>query len=1339
MMRASGRIVVLGVVMLAMGCAEDGKTPGIPHVCVPSSERCDGLDNDCDNNIDEDLVAGCPLSLGVCSSAFATCKGTSGWSTCGTTEYGAEYLETEDGSVDAAHCDSLDNDCDGQTDEGCPCTQGAQKSCGTDVGECIAGTQHCIDERWGECVNATGPTTETCDELDNDCDGLTDEDGCTCNNGETILCGSAVGECSRGLQQCVDGQWGSCLEAVGPTDEVCDGLDNDCDGDFDEELLAQECANQTGVCIGSTKSCLGHGGWGDCGAVQYGAGYLADETPAAGGCDGLDNDCDDTEDEDCTCIYGDEQVCGSDVGECTTGIETCTVNGDFSECNAVGPAAEVCDGKNNDCDDETDEGLIAPNCALQQGVCAGTKKTCGGVDGWLDCTATTFGGDYVGSENGATDVAHCDGLDNDCDGQTDEGCPCSTGESALCGSSTGECAQGLQHCINGLWGPCENSTEPTAEICDGKNNDCDEETDEELVAPDCALQIGVCAGAKKVCLGLQGWSDCTANEYGDSYLADETPEAGGCDTLDNDCDTRTDEDCSCVDGTTQICGSDIGECQTGIQTCVNGVYGDCRDQVESDDEVCDGLDNNCTGEADEGLTPPNCALQLGVCAGSKRVCGGLNGWLACDGVASYGPNYRVNEDPTADATVCDGRDNDCDGVQDENCECVNGATQVCGTNTGECRQGLQTCAGGRWGICVDEIPPAVEICDGLDNNCDTDVDNGVVRPNCSLTQGVCAGAKKRCDSVLGDFVDCTAADYGVLYQAIETFCDGRDNDCDGEVDENNCSCVDGAIKSCGSEVGFCQSGTQFCAQGQWGPCEGAVYPGDEVCNGYDDDCDGNTDEVDDVGTPDCSLSLGVCAGSTKICGGVSGFLECAAEEYGPLWEVDETLCDGRDNDCDGDTDEACFCAELSTQSCGSDIGACQSGTQTCVGSAWGTCENEIQPSVEECNGVDDDCDTAIDEHLTLLCPLQVGVCAGAVSTCTAAEFPTCGVNEYGPDFALDDSDCDGRDNDCDAVIDEDCGPPNIIVSEVLYDEVGDDTGKALFVELFGPVYAYTGGLSLRAINGNGGVVYQTVELPNMQIPFNGYFLVADTGAAGTLLDIADFVADIDLQNGPDSVELVWNAGTASETIIDALGYGDFTTAVFAGEGNPAIDVGAGESLTRNTANSDTNDNATDFSRNTVPTPGGMSISRIHINLSWDQDLDLDLHLLNDGATFSTAPGDCFFDNRNPDWGVLDDPADDPSLDRDDIAGDGPEYVDLAQPADGTYLIEIDPFSLNGQTPTATVKVFFDGGGQPGVNEFEFTRLIPNNETYWVVARVHVIDNNLTLEAIDTTSLTAVNN
>ena len=477
-----------------------------------------------------------------------------------------------------------------------------------------------------------------------------DADAGTCVDGDEDGYGEG---CSAGLD-CDDTD-----PSVSPASlEVCNLVDDDCDGATDETVDAPSCELSEGVCAGAVARC-GADGFLSCDATDYGADYEADETA----CDGLDNDCDGIQDEGCPCTEGDTQACGLDVGACMPGTQTCGADGMWGACEGdVGPMGESCDGLDNDCDGSADEPgeLSAPDCTLQQGVCAGAKRACGGAAGWVACEGSvSYGADYEATE------ALCDGLDNDCDGVIDEGCGCIDGTTQACGSDVGVCMAGTQTCVAGTFGGCSGSVPAGTETCDGLDQDCDGATDETLVGPACALQVGVCAGATQRCAGAGGFMACDAAAYGSDYEATET----SCDGVDNDCDGVLDEGCACVDGSTQPCGISTGACELGTQTCAAGAWGVCSGGVGPVAETCNGLDDDCDGISDDNLTAPACALVEGVCAGTAQTCGGAAGWQPCSGAGSYGASFLADE-TSLDEGHCDGLDNDCDGDADENCVAI---------------------------------------------------------------------------------------------------------------------------------------------------------------------------------------------------------------------------------------------------------------------------------------------------------------------------------------------------------------------------------------------------------------------------------------------------------------------------------------------------------------------------------------------------------------------------------------------------------------------------------------------------------------------------------------------
>ncbi|MGB7931523.1 MAG: hypothetical protein WCH04_04765 [Gammaproteobacteria bacterium] len=161
-----------------------------------------------------------------------------------------------------------------------------------------------------------------------------------------------------------------------------------------------------------------------------------------------------------------------------------------------------------------------------------------------------------------------------------------------------------------------------------------------------------------------------------------------------------------------------------------------------------------------------------------------------------------------------------------------------------------------------------------------------------------------------------------------------------------------------------------------------------------------------------------------------------------------------------------------------------------------------------------------------------------------------------------------------------------VISEALYDAAGTDNGN-VFVELYGTPGALLDGLSLEGVNGSDGSVYLTLPLSGV-IPGDGIYVVADdAGDGSSLVGDADLVLNMDFQNGPDSIVLRDGAG-----ILDALGYGDFSGGVFAGEGNAAPDAAAGSSLARLDPLVDSGDNLSDFTVLDTPTPGSVPVSAV---------------------------------------------------------------------------------------------------------------------------------------------------
>ena len=155
----------------------------------------------------------------------------------------------------------------------------------------------------------------------------------------------------------------------------------------------------------------------------------------------------------------------------------------------------------------------------------------------------------------------------------------------------------------------------------------------------------------------------------------------------------------------------------------------------------------------------------------------------------------------------------------------------------------------------------------------------------------------------------------------------------------------------------------------------------------------------------------------------------------------------------------------------------------------------------------------------------------------------------------------------------------VLIQEVLYDGSGTDSEEA-FTEISGPAGKILDGWTLVGVNGSNGQPYRTISLDGATIPADGLLVVAHQNAAGDALAHRDFTANVDWQNGPDAVQL----RDPQDQVVDALQYGD-AGQHNAGEGNPAPQVTAGQSLSRAADGADTDDNLADFTARDSPTPG----------------------------------------------------------------------------------------------------------------------------------------------------------
>ncbi|MEZ4317006.1 MAG: MopE-related protein [Myxococcota bacterium] len=561
---------------------------------------------------------------------------------------------------------------------------------------------------------------EVCDEVDNDCNGGVD-DGLPTSDWFQDLDGDSWGDavvatsCAQPPGSVEDG--GDCddtLASIHPgAIEVCDGVDQDCDGTADDGIPTTDWYDDgDSDGYGTTvvaSSCLQPPGTadvdGDCNDSVASIHPNAIET-----CDNVDNDCDgmvddgvtttDWYDDDDNDGYGDTFV----ATDCAQPAGTAPLPGDCNDASAaIRPGAtETCDGVDQDCDGVVDDGiptmdwygdgdrdgfgdvLVATSCQQPPDTAM--------VDGDCDDTSSVV---YPGAPE------DCDGADNDCDGLVDDDDPDTTAPTwyvDLDDDNFGDDLDpGVVACVApadtvSRIGDCDDA-DPTifplaVEACpDGIDNDCDTLVDTD--DPDYTVDpvefwfdqdgdgTGTPAAVYTGCSGTQplGYvspnlgEDCDDGDFTISPLQGEI-----CDGIDNDCTGVADDGVSFADFYPDADGDGFGDPNgTTISSC-EPVPGYVIDDTDCDDgrgiiypgrpETCDNLDNDCNGQIDDGLAffdyyPDGDGDGFGSQAQGTNACTPVPGWITLGGDCDDS-NELVN--PNAFEDPDDNIDNNCDGI-----------------------------------------------------------------------------------------------------------------------------------------------------------------------------------------------------------------------------------------------------------------------------------------------------------------------------------------------------------------------------------------------------------------------------------------------------------------------------------------------------------------------------------------------------------------------------------------------------------------------------------------------------------------------------------------------------
>jgi MYXO-CTERM domain-containing protein len=398
--------------------------------------------------------------------------------------------------------------------------------------------------------------------------------------------------------------------------ELCNGKDDDANGQTDEGFTvgqdcdgddADKCKTGKGACSTDGKS------------------VMCTETGEAKVelCNAKDEDCDGKTDED----FAELGKACTPAGGCGTGTNVCTADGKGLECKSSGSgsAKETCNGKDDDCDGDTDEDFpeLGAACSAGVGSCQIIGKfACS--QGKATCNATPK----------AAGAEKADGMDNDCDGATDEGAPCSPGSFLACGQSVGNCALGIQKCTAAgtLSATCEGSVAAKAEVCGNDvDEDCDGTIDEGCTCTasskrPCSLATG-CGAGTQTC-GGGSWSACAPT----ALVAEVCGNA-----KDDDCDEEVDDGCPCSGSGSEPC-EPKDACASYARTCEAGALSPCEPVPGTEVAGCgggtpvdtdtspSGSDTSSTGgDAGGIIIGPGTDPELGTPTVSETIAGGDSG------------------------------------------------------------------------------------------------------------------------------------------------------------------------------------------------------------------------------------------------------------------------------------------------------------------------------------------------------------------------------------------------------------------------------------------------------------------------------------------------------------------------------------------------------------------------------------------------------------------------------------------------------------------------------------------------------------------------------------------
>ncbi|MFH1465245.1 MAG: putative metal-binding motif-containing protein [Pseudomonadota bacterium] len=855
------RVAASGGSPMAVPSGYEGDCDDLDRSVYPSADEwCDGVDSDCDGLVDEQALDAATWytdadadGYGDAATATLTCTQPSG-----TVSDATDCDDTDAGVNPGALevCDHVDDDCDGLIDQLDPSVADAltwyADADGDSYGDAAdPGALWCAgDEPAGSLLSATDcddtdagvnpAAVEVCDRVDNDCDGSTDEP-------DAADAGTWYADADA------DG-WGDpavvTVECWQPTGTVADASDCDDSAPSVYPGAAERVGDGTDQDCDGQELCfedLDGDAWGGGGVITS-----ADLDCGGAGEAWENGDCDDA---DASISPDATEVAADGVDQDCDGTELCyqDLDGDafggvFTvECADLACGATGCSPSDTDCDDG--DATVYPGA--EEGVADGVDQDCDGLElCWEDADADGVGSEVeIASADPACATAGVAATSGDCD-DTDPARSPALAEVPADGIDN-DC-DGSEACYADadLDGYGTGATVASADLScldpgeSSVGTDCDDAAAE--VFPDAAEAVG--DGVDSDCDGVElCWEDADGDGFGGTTVVAGSAldcSGGSESVLSSDCD---DTAAGVYPGAVEIAADGVDEDCDGAELCWEDLDGDTwgsSTTIASTDFACTGAGLTAAGgDCDDG--------EPGVNPSATEVCGAVD--EDCDGLVD-------DDDPSLDPSGASTwyPDADLDGYGDSASPLI-----ACTAPSGAVLTGGD-CDDGDPGV----NPVAAERCNGGDDDCDgvidepsavdaatwyadTDADGygdpAISTPACTVPSGYVAAA-----------TDCDDADADV-HPGADEWCDGADDDCDGVVDEDDAldavtwyEDADGdGWGAAGTDLIACdQPSGHVAASGDCDDTQDHVNPdAPEICgNGQDDNCDGSASGCTPLGT-----------------------------------------------------------------------------------------------------------------------------------------------------------------------------------------------------------------------------------------------------------------------------------------------------------------------------------------------------------------------------------------------------------------------------------------------------------------------------------------------------------